>query len=401
MRRGFGLAVSFLLVAVFVLGSGSAAPTFGTPVPMPATGGAFEPGIDIAADGTIFVNGPPGIPIHSKLWRSMDGGATFSARPFNGNFGRLPGGGDSDVVTRAGGRVYFIDLWAGSNSIARSEDNGSTWTAGTPITTLPLSDRQWVELGVPNGAQDTVHVVYALIEPPRQVMIATSTDSGQTFTQHVPAPGVTQATGFTGPLVSDRAGFLAFPYEDGGILRVATSTNDPASWSRSIPIGSNVLNLMPTLAMSGNHLYAAWIDSSNYSVKLRHSPDRGVTWDQATKTISSGGSNVFVWLDARGDKVSAAWYGTDGNPKDPEIDNGPWFLKYSESINAGGTFTAPVKAVAGAVKTDPVCLGGVSCTSGREFGDFLQVAVDAAGKAFIAYVDVTDNSQVKVVKQSA
>src|SRR5438445_12639550 len=85
--------------AVILLIAGSAA-AFGPPVVVTGldTG---EPGIDVATDGTIYVNAPagllsnlPGSP--SFVFRSDDGGQTWTLTPPSLR-ANLPGGGDSDI----------------------------------------------------------------------------------------------------------------------------------------------------------------------------------------------------------------------------------------------------------------------------------------------------------------
>lgn len=149
--------------ATMFVGARAAGPTFAAPVR--ASGGGSEPGIDIGGDGAVFVNAPSGLGVHSKLWRSLDGGASFQPTVFSTGYNRLPGGGDSDVVVAPGGRIYFLDLWAGSNSLTVSLDNGTTWTSGTPFTTLPLTDRQWIAVGARNPVTDKDTVYIASVDP--------------------------------------------------------------------------------------------------------------------------------------------------------------------------------------------------------------------------------------------
>ena len=142
MRRTIAAVAAIVTVAAIALAPSSNASTPSFKDWVRVGSGITEPGVHIAPDGTIFVDGPAGAPTnHSKLFRSTDGGATFQETSWGTGFNRFPGGGDSDVafrVTPNGQRVYFLDLWAGSNSISISEDNGTTWTKGNPFTTLPL-----------------------------------------------------------------------------------------------------------------------------------------------------------------------------------------------------------------------------------------------------------------------
>ncbi|TMQ69533.1 MAG: exo-alpha-sialidase, partial [Candidatus Eisenbacteria bacterium] len=120
---------------------------FGTPVVITGfdTG---EPGIDVAPDGTIYVNTPAGLLSNgpdspSFVFRSDDGGATWTLTPL-GARADLPGGGDSDISTDpATGTLYMTDLWLGSATVSRSTDRGATWQAN-PLQGVVVQDRQWV-----------------------------------------------------------------------------------------------------------------------------------------------------------------------------------------------------------------------------------------------------------------
>lgn len=392
MRRAIGLLAGLLTIAVLAIAPGhAAAPTFAPWVT--AGSGVTEPGVHVAPDGTIFVDGPAGTPGHSRLWRSNNDGASYSEVRFSTGISRLPGGGDSDVAIRPtpdGQRIYFLDLWAGSNSISISEDNGDTWIAGTPFTTLPLSDRQWIALGPadPLTGLDTVYVLYALIQEPRQVMIARSTTGGLTWDGHFPAPALLAARGFTGQLLGDEQGFLSFIWEDGGTLRAARSSDGGQTWSSSAPIAGNVFGLIPSTALDGDTMHAVWVSNLGFTIQYARSNDRGATWS-APVTLSAGGSNIFPWVDARDGKVAITWTAADsytGNPNGAPV-SASWMARYIESVDGGSTWSARVDV--GPAKTGKICTTGLSCdldgSGGRELGDFQSVAIMPDGRSVIAF----------------
>lgn len=392
MRRSLAAAFSLFTIAALTITPGRATtPVFADWVRVGA--GATEPGIHIAPDGTIFVDGPAGLGAHSHMWRSTDAGATFQATDFGTALRRLPGGGDSDVAIRttpSGQRVYFLDLWAGSNSLSVSEDNGTTWTTGTPFTSLPLSDRQWIGLGRANDITglDTVYVLYALIQAPNQVMIARSRTGGLTWETHLPAPALNAARGFTGQLVTDGDRFLGFVWEDGSRLSAAYSTDEGETWG-STEIATNVGGLIPGVALDGEDMYAVWVDRTFYAVEFAVSHDRGATWSAPTTLSQAGTSNIFPWVDARNGKVAVAWYGADGisgNPNNVEDDT-VWTTRYAESLDRGTTWSATVEV--GPAKTGKICTRGLSCdldgSGGRELGDFLSVAIRSDGMSVVGF----------------
>src|SRR3954471_18709932 len=107
-----------------------------------------EPGIDVGPDNAIYVNGPtgllsnlPGSP--SNLYRSKDGGATWTLTPASMR-ANLPGGGDFDIsIDPKTNTLYSTDLWLGSATVGKSTDDGASWTAN-PLQGVIVQDRQWV-----------------------------------------------------------------------------------------------------------------------------------------------------------------------------------------------------------------------------------------------------------------
>src|SRR5947209_12707602 len=84
------------------------AATFGAPVVVSGDD-ASEPGIDVAPDGTLYINAPvgvlsniPGSP--SNVYRSDDGGASWAKLPASLK-ANLPGGGDSDIAISPNGTL--------------------------------------------------------------------------------------------------------------------------------------------------------------------------------------------------------------------------------------------------------------------------------------------------------
>src|SRR5437763_16057424 len=141
------LSTLALAVALMVAPAARGAGGFGAPVVVTGldTG---EPGIDVAPDGTIYVNAPagllsnvPGSP--SFVFRSDDGGATWTPTPA-GSRSNLPGGGDSDLsIDPATGTLYMTDLWLGSATVSRSTYRAACRLAN-PLQGVVVQYRQWL-----------------------------------------------------------------------------------------------------------------------------------------------------------------------------------------------------------------------------------------------------------------
>src|SRR3954464_9480345 len=178
-RRRRTAALAALAVAVvLVAGPAAARASFNSPVVV--TGANLgEPGIDVARDGTIYINGPtgllsnlPGSP--SDVFRSDDGGSSWQLLPA-GLKANLPGGGDSDIsLDPQTGALAETDLWLGSATVSKSTDKGQTWTAN-PLQGVVVQDRQWV-------AQAGGGIVYHLTHQiPSGLVVSKSVDGGLTY----------------------------------------------------------------------------------------------------------------------------------------------------------------------------------------------------------------------------
>src|SRR3954454_285578 len=149
-RRRLGLAGTCALMLASLVGATAAHAGF-NPAVVVTGANLGEPGIDVARDGAIYVNGPtgllsnlPGSP--SDVFRSDDGGTTWKLLPA-GLKANFPGGGDSDIsLDPATGAIAEPDLSLGSATVSTSTDKGQTWTAN-PLQGVVVQDRQWVAQG--------------------------------------------------------------------------------------------------------------------------------------------------------------------------------------------------------------------------------------------------------------
>lgn len=405
-----GLATA--LVAVTAPGSASAS-VFGSPVVV-TSDQVSEPGVDVAPDGTVYVNGPagllsslPGSP--SRVYRSDNGGASFSPLP-DGLKADLPGGGDSDItIDPVTGALAETDLWLGSSTVATSTDKGQTWTA-SPVQGVVVQDRQWVS--TPGGGR-VYHVTHQI---PAGIVVSRSIDGGLTYPQSTVAGTVldqAQCVCPPGNLISENGGLLGdkvgvvYATGDGGVA-FSRSTNGGLTWTvtRPGPASSATTNgSFPVVADAGSgHLVTVWNAQvgDRLQVLLSRSSDFGQTWS-APVTLLSGGTNLYPWVDARGSKVSVSVFHTDtaGLP-DTLPASATWYETYLESTDGGATFGAQTTVDSTPVKTGPICTGGINCSGNRELGDFQQVALDKAGNAYLTWARSIDGTrtEVRLVRQA-
>lgn len=144
---------------------------------------AWEPGLALGGDGTIWVagnhcalidlHGPCEIdphqltfaPDYTPLWSSRDGGRSYrfvadplkliesraSPRDAAGALGQdKPGGYDTDVAVAPSGRpgqpplLYVVSAWEASSTLAISGDGGRTWRVTVLAGAYPIQDRPWL-----------------------------------------------------------------------------------------------------------------------------------------------------------------------------------------------------------------------------------------------------------------
>ena len=408
------LAAAGALTAFAPFTSGIAgAATFGAPVVVSGDD-ASEPGIDIAPDGTVYVNAPvgllstlPGSP--SNVYRSAHGGATWTKLPASLK-ANLPGGGDSDIAIAADGTLSETDLWLGSSTVATSKDKGQTWTAN-PLQGTLGSDRQWVT--ATSGGR-VYHVVHQI---PTGLWVSRSVDSGLTYPQQVLAATALDQTGCICPpgnIVSEDGGILGDKV--GGVYATSVggvgfyrSTNGGLTYTNTIPgpaSDATTNGAFPAVADNGNgRLAVVWqaVLGNTSTVWFTTSNDFGATWALPRQIITSG-TSVYPWIDYRGGKIAISLYHTNatGTP-DTVASSAQWFESYLESTDGGVTFSALQTADSTPVKTGPICTDGINCSEDRELGDFQQVAIDATGHALLTYnrsIDGASNTEIRVVKEA-
>jgi len=407
--RSRGLLAGALLSLAFA-GVAHAA-SFTTAVVSPDN--VSEPGIDVGPDNAIYVNGPTGVLSNlpgspSNLYRSTDGGATWAMTPYSLR-ANLPGGGDFDIsIDPKTNTLYSTDLWLGSATVAKSTDDGQSWTAN-PLQGIIVQDRQWVATSGGGVVYHATHqipsglIVSKSIAPADGIVYPISTVAATPLDQTgcICPPGnlIAEGTGAMAGL-SDKVG-LIYATSTGGV-NFARSTNGGLTFTQATvsPASSAATNgNFPVVANGGGgHLFAVWdeVAGATSTIHFTSSNDWGATW-AAPRVLVSGGSSVFPWVAANGQKVAVSLYHTSssGTP-DTVPANAQWFESYLESLDGGASFSGLSTADPTVAKTGAICTGGINCSSGRELGDFQSVTIDNAMAADLAYNHSFDGTDTEV-----
>ncbi|MEA3198960.1 MAG: hypothetical protein QOE90_388 [Thermoplasmata archaeon] len=374
--------------------------TFAKSVRVDADRIASEPSIKVAADGMVIVAAPTGLikyatrPLDATkmvdkglfqgaIWTSKDGGKTFAFKAGLGPapyHSYLPGGSDSDIAIDSKGTIVVADqLGLATESVSYSTDKGETWQAGSATGDVD-TDRQWLW-------PDPEHAGTFYLDYSGQpgVQVAKTTDNGASWTPVTASP----VGGDPGPIVATKGGFVAFSIAEGGNLHFVQSHDAGKTWKDDIIVKERKLtdSFPQTVADTAGTVYVAWTESAGESashVAYVYSHDMGKTWSEPRTAFHEAGLSLFLWVAAGAPgKLGLSWY----HAPDPAKE---WYETAGAIVGAD---TATPTEVSGRVSDAPArvgepCQGGVSCTSGRELGDFQQCAIAPDGSLVVSYVTV-------------
>jgi hypothetical protein len=174
------------------------------------------------------------------------------------------------------------------------------------------------------------------------------------------------------------------------MVRMATSTDGGASWAQHTVLSdpaatAGFASVFPAAALdAAGTLYVAVSD--NARVLVLSSRDRGTTWGRPQRVDPGIGAVVFPWVAAGGDGgVVVGWLGSRVTGADAP--DARWQVYAAETLN--GAVSAPTYRLFTVsdrvVHAKGICQQGVGCRSGRELGDFFQVAVGPDGVAGLAW----------------
>jgi hypothetical protein len=387
------------------------------PVAMPSIDlgeAAGEPNIAVAKDGTIYVSDPS-----IGIWRSTDGGASFTKAAARG----ITGGGDGDIVIDDAGCIHWLGLF-GTNATGedapipyhRSCDGGESFSGGVDLSNGTGSDREWI--GRSDGG-----VLYASWRGDNEsrgvISVTTSFDSGLTWTPLVDMAddavgGPIVAGAVEGHVFEAMTTFAAAPVpqeSQGGAIFLARSFDHGHTWdlvpvfepAQSAQVGliGFPTSIFPVVdADDAGNLYLVFAadqralpqatpkPAARFSVYLMVSPDLGQSWSEPRLLSDPSKVALMPWVAAGADgRIAVTWYeNVAGLPADFLPD--AWNVKLWESIDA----TNPAGASEVVQLNDlpnhigAVCTSGTGCLAGdRSLLDFFEVAIQPNGQPVVAW----------------
>ena len=307
------------------------------------------------------------------------------------------------------GRVFGLDLAAGTSTAAFSDDDGASWTpivagnypAGPDHETLGGGPFHAPFPTPPAPAYQNA-IYYCSQNGVQNAECSRSDDGGLTYGPGVPIFDPTVCGGgIHGHVKVSPQGTVYVPNSSCGAGNpigadgVAVSTNNGITWTEgnipgstgsqdpAIGIGQN--NIGKPGGQVPNTIYLGWTSGDGHA-HIAHSPDEGATWQDDTDISSIVGSqnSVFPIVVAGDDNRAAyAFLGTDPDFAPKQV----WHLYIATTYDGGHSWIVIDDTPDDPVQIGNVCLLGIGCTGGRNLLDFNGIDVDSQGRVLIGYTD--------------
>jgi hypothetical protein len=356
-----------------------------------------------------------------EVWHyhSSDGGATWTDLHLPGLPADLPNQSDPVVIYDADGVGYTSiigyndsDFTKGGLYVARSTDNGATWS--TPVAAAKNSDRvfndkEWLTVDRSNTAtRGTLYLTWTRFTTVSEhqdrgdIVEVRSTDGGATWSEPVQVSRAQDQTDVQGsfPAVGPGGELTVLYYDQtkNAALWAGRSTDGGKSFAPPVKVADahRIPSPLPTSkfrtfilpALAANPLdgtlVATWNDyTTNADILLATSRDGNQSWSAPVRVNQDAGSADQFFPSAvfgPDGVLHVAWLDRRDDPK-----NLTFSCYYTQSTDDGATF-APNVRISDAQSDPSVGFGGTL------IGDYIQVDA-VAGRAWVAWIDTRTGDQ--------
>lgn len=371
-----------------------------------------EPRVVHDSLGNLYVAAIQGVPGGVDVWKSVDGGKTFTylgqpdgtqvAATTGTTTGTGVGGGDEDLAIGASGNVYMNSLWLGSTTQASSFNGGSTWVVNPLASDIPGNDRQWIASSGNNDLYLTYKQLGALETGTVSIVCVKSFDGGITFPQvtQVTTPGLGVQPGDQGNITVDANNgnvYTIFFDDTGTQVWLGRSTDGGQTFGLKLvfqgPADTSLAHVFPVIAVDrGSNLHAVLSDGVN--TYLTTSQDQGATWSHVVRVNNGNTTRTAIqpWIVAGNPgSVNITWLGSsDTNFLDSAAQWQVFMAQSQNDLAVVPTFTQ--STATGVVHIGPVCVNGLGCPSGtRTLAEYWAPDVYLDGNALIVFPDDKDS----------
>jgi len=312
-------------------------------------------------------------PDHSErdlfVARSNDGGSTWTD-PLRLNANAAIDQGNDDGPALATDRAgNWIAVWTSHDTlndtigndpdilIARSTDNGATWTNPAPVNTNAAVDVNDIDERPAVAMDRNGHAIAAWqtfrIPPHLQtdmgIVVARSTDAGLTWSDPVPLSPPDSRTDWQASVAGDGNGhwvvvwrsddYLNGPLHDGDLL-VSVSGDDGITWSVPATLNDDAAtddrpDAEPEVVTDEAGTWLTLWNGGYSSVRVSRSTDNGVIWSPAD-VIYVGDAYMPRFATDRAGTWVAAWHYNTGNVtgdilSTSSVDNGLTWLPATQA----------------------------------------------------------------------
>jgi hypothetical protein len=358
--------------------------------------------------GNIYVAAIQAVPAGTDMWKSVDGGTTFSylgepdgtqaAAAAGTGTGVGIGGGDEDIDVGSSGKLALASLWLGSVTNCASGDGATTWLCNPFASDLPEDDRQWLAFYGQNIVFLTTKQLGTLDNSTPSIYVARSFDGGRTFSQvaEVTKPVLGVQPGDQGNMVVDQSNgnvYMVFIGAYPNQVYVAKSTDGGLNWLLKLiyqsPSGTSLQHVFPAMAIDrGGNLHVVFNDGRRSL--LTSSRDQGASWTTPVQvnTGANAKTSVEPWVVA-GDagKLNIFFYGTSSSDfMDP---NAQWQIFMAQTQNAFRNVPVlSIKPATGIMHKGAICVNGTACPNGtRNLLEYFFPDTYLDGTALATYPD--------------
>ena len=321
------------------------------------------------------------------------------------------------------GRIFGLDLAAGTSTCAFSDDDGASWTpvaagnypAGPDHETLGGGPFH-APIPTPPAPAYPNAIYYCSQNGVQNAECSRSDDGGVSYGPGVPIFDATVCGGgIHGHVKVSPQGTVYVPNSSCGegspigADGLAVSTTNGITWEeRNVPgstgsqdpaIGIGQNNVGKPANQVPNTIYFGWISGDGHA-HIAHSPDEGSNWQDDTDISSIVGSenSVFPIVVAGDDNRAAyAFLGTDPSYQPKRV----WHLYIATTYDGGKHWILVDATPDDPVQIGNVCLLGIGCSGGRNLLDFNGIDVDKEGRVLVGYTDGCVNcTNTKNITQS-
>jgi hypothetical protein len=346
--------------------------------------------ITAGPDGTLYISAL------QHIYRSTDGGASWTELPGSTYSSSLNLNSDSSISVDPGNRLYmtFDYPYAGTTALCTSDDHGDTW-ACDPAVVPGGTDRMWVLAPSTTAAYEVTN--QGLYE----TAFLQSSDRGTSWVPRAVASGLLEPQ--SGPLLQKNCSsdvlqpIKVYGTAPSDIPELKIYVYHPASTASIIsdvrPTGLSLPFALPGAALGRDGELWTSTEEANGSggtqVVVARSTDEGVTWTHLPAIPqTSSGTSIFSWVAAGAPHhVGVLFYHTPDNGDPSTLTTATWSTMWAETFNADSPApTWSVTTIETPIHLGPICIAASCSGTNRFAGDFISAIIDATDAAHLTWM---------------